>query len=72
MKKLLTLLLSGMLMGVLWSSVQAQDSGPFHPMDGLTPEEIQLGVSLLRNCRAEDRARCSRVMTAIRARAAAA
>ena len=49
MKKLLTLLLSGMLMGVLWSSVQAQDSGPFHPMDGLTPEEIQLGVSLLRN-----------------------
>ncbi len=49
MKKLLNLLLSGMLMGLLAGPVLAQNSGPFHPMDGLTPEEIQLGVSLLRN-----------------------
>ncbi|MEM7425762.1 MAG: hypothetical protein AAF441_06680 [Pseudomonadota bacterium] len=32
----------------------AQDAGPFHPMDALTPEEIQLGVSLLKNSNLAD------------------
>ncbi len=49
MKKLFTFLVAGLLMCTLAGNLQAQESGPFHPMDGLTPEEIQLGVSLLRN-----------------------
>lgn len=56
MKKLLSLILTGALYCALALPAQAQNSGPFHPMDGLTPEEVQLGVSLLRNAQLVNKA----------------
>ncbi len=54
MKHTLALLASLVLFCAGLTPLKAQESGPFHPMDALTPEEIQLGVSLLKNAKLAD------------------
>ncbi len=49
MKSVSLLFLALLLAGALLGSAAAQGSlGPFHPMDALTPQEVQLGAALLR------------------------